>query len=209
MRTILLAILFCWSQYVCAQIPNFDYGHFDAHTYTNSFFNLQMKFPEDWYISSTETNNQLGKMGKELVTGDDANMKAMVDANMIRVANLLSVFKFELGAPVDYNPGMVAVAENLSIFTGIKTGHDYLENSKKIIEQSQLVYKSLTIDEKPIQLNGIAFYKMKGFLSIAGLELQQEFYVTVRNKFALAFVISYTKEEDQSDLFKILETIKM
>ncbi|HPI54613.1 MAG TPA: hypothetical protein PLU10_07950, partial [Chitinophagaceae bacterium] len=137
------------------------------------------------------------------------NMKAMVDANMIRVANLLSVFKFELGASVDYNPGIVAVAENVSIFTGMKNGHDYLENSKKIIEQSQLDYKNILIDETPVDINGISFYKMKGLLSIAGLELQQEFFVTIRHKFALAFIISYTKEADKNDLYKVLETIQL
>lgn len=209
MRQLLLITILCWSSISMAQIPNFDYGHFDKHAYTNSFFNLQMQFPEDWYISSTETNTKLGEMGKDLVTGDDANMKAMVDANMIRVANLLSVFKFELGSPVEYNPGIVGVAENLSIFTGMKNGHDYLENSKKIIEQSQLEYKEISIDASPIKINGNEFYKMTGSISIAGLHLKQEFYVTIRHKFALAFIISYTTEADKNDLFKVLQTIHM
>jgi len=118
----------------------FDYGKIENNKYINSFFGFEMELPPNWVVQTKEQMENLSKMGKELVAGDDENMKAVINASEINSANLLAVFKYEVGAVVDYNPNLMLVAENLKNTPGIKTGSDYLFQSRRFLKQSQIQY---------------------------------------------------------------------
>lgn len=187
---------------------NFDYGSIKENVYSNDFFDLEITFPANWVVQDQEQVAQMTQYGKEVLSGDDAVLKTVIKASEINSANLLTIFKYEFGAPVDYNPNLVVVAENIQNASGIKRGKDYLFHSKKLLEQSQLEY---TFD-KDIYTQGIGskeFDMMETNLFYIGQDITQEYICTIVNGFSLVFIISYTTEEERRELQSIIEGIRI
>lgn len=96
-----------------AQSTDFDYGNIEQNIYMNKYFGVEMVLPQDWVVQSREQIDHIMKTGKNLVAGDDAKMKAVIKASEVNSANLLTVYKYEIGSAVDYNPSMAMMAENI------------------------------------------------------------------------------------------------
>lgn len=187
---------------------NFDFGKTGKGIYTNDFFELEVNFNADWIVQDKQQLNQLVEMGTEMVTGDDQSFKSAVKASMVNVAYLLTVFKHELGAPVDFNPSFMIVAENTQLHPGIKKGSDYLFHTKKLLEQSQMAYYF----EKEMferRIGSKTFHILEAKIDHTNQTIIQEYISTVTNGFTLSFIISFTSEDDREELYEVLENIKM
>jgi len=168
---------------------NFDYGHIENNKYLNSFFGLELSLPNDWIVQSKEQTENLAKMGKDLVAGDDKNMKAVINAAEINSANLLAIFKHEVGTAVDYNPNFMLVAENLKNAPGIKNGSDYLFQSRQLLKHSQIQYDYIDENFKKEIINNQEFYLMNCSLNYMGLNINQRYYSTIQNGFCISAII--------------------
>lgn len=98
------------------QPEEFDYGQIENNKYSNSFFNLEMTIPTGWIIQSKEQTENLDKDGKELFVGEDKNLKTAIKRSEGSSAVLVTVFQYEVGAAVDYNPSFSLISENLIHF---------------------------------------------------------------------------------------------
>jgi hypothetical protein len=192
-----------------AQSTDFDYGNIEQNIYKNKYFGIEITLPQDWVIQSREEIDNIMKTGKNLVAGDDAKMKAVIKASEVNSANLLTVFKYEIGSAVEYNPNMSMITENIKNFPGIKSGKDYLFHARKFMEQSQFKYDSLDSEFTKENINGIEFYKMNVEISYMKIKIKQVYYSSVINKFSLNFIISYISDEQKSELINSLNTLKI
>lgn len=206
---IAISILIIFSNCTSKSQPTeFDYGTVKNNIYRNVFFGIEMKLPQSWKVQSREQADKIMKIGKDLVAGDDEKMKAVIKASEINSAALLTVFKHEMGAPVDYNPNISIVAENTKNFPGIQSGKDYLFHARKFIEQGQFKYDSLDSEFLKESINGREFYKMNAQLNFKGIKIKQVYYSTIINKFSFNFIISYVSEEEKSELINIIKSLK-
>jgi hypothetical protein len=187
---------------------NFDYGRVENSKYVNSFFDLEMTLPPDWSVQTQEQLEHLTNAGKELVAGDDERMQAVLKASEINTANLLAVYQYELGSPVDYNPSIMLIAENIQRASGVRTGGDYLFHSRKLLEQSQMKYDHLDKEFEKEVINGLDFYKMNAEMSYMGVTFKQVYYSTVLKGFSFNAIISFANDEQKSDLLKFIHSIK-
>ncbi|PKP29335.1 MAG: hypothetical protein CVU01_00475 [Bacteroidetes bacterium HGW-Bacteroidetes-18] len=187
---------------------DFDYGKVENNKYHNSFFKFEMDLPSNWVVQTKEQTDNITKMGQELVAGDDENMKAVIKASEINSANLLTIFKYEVGTPVEYNPNFSLIAENLKNAPGIKTGSDYLFQSRRILEQSQVQYDQIDQEFKKEMINNKEFYLMNASINYMGLSIKQVYYSTIQNGFCLSIVISFIDDEQKMDLDKIINSLK-
>lgn len=187
---------------------DFDYGKVEDSKYLNSFFGFEIELPADWVVQTKEQTENIAKMGKKLVAGDDKNMKAVIKASEINSANLLAVFKYEVGAAVDYNPNFMLVAENLKNAPGIKTGSDYLFQSRKLLKQSQMQYEYIDEEFKKEVINNQEFYLMNCSINYMGLNIKQKYYSTIQNGFCLSAIISFIDDEQKNDLEKIINSME-
>ena len=187
---------------------DFDYGHVENNKYLNSFFGLELALPSDWVVQTKEQTDNLAKKGQELVAGDDKNMKAAIKVAEVNTANLLAVFKHEVGAAVDYNPSFMLVAENLQNAPGIKTGSDYLFQAKKILQQSQVQYDYIDDVFKKEMINNQEFYLMNCSIKYMGLTINQIYYSTIQNGFSIGAIISYIDDEQKNELGKIVKSME-
>lgn len=187
---------------------NFDFGKTENGTYTNDYFNMKILFDSTWTIQDQRQMNDLVDQKSDLVIGDDKNLKAAIKSSKVNTAYLLNLSKYELGAPVEYNPSFLITAENTKNYPGIKSGKDYLFHAKKTLQQTQLDYSY----EKPIYekvISKTTFHVMEVELDYMRKLIIQEYFSTVTKGFSLTFVISYTTEEEKSELYQILDGIKI
>lgn len=186
----------------------FDLGATENGLYTNSYFNLEIPFDPTWSMQDKQDLNKLIEVGRELATGDDQELKAILKASQVNTAYLLTLFKYELGAAVAFNPSLMVIAENVNSFPGIKTGKDYLFHSKKLLKQSPMDY---TFDKEVFErtIGERGFHVMEAKLNLMETTITQEYMSTISKGFSLAIVISYTTEEEKNELFQIIDKIKV
>lgn len=188
---------------------DFDYGVVENNKYINSFFNMEMTIPTDWVVQTKEQTEELAETGKQLVAGDDAKMKAVMKVSEINSAFLLSVFQYEKGSAVEYNPGISLIAENIKNYPGIKNGSDYLFQARRVMEQSQFKYDHLDKEFKKEVINGTLFYTMNARMKYMGLNIKQVYYSTVSNGFSISAIISFTDKKQKKELLKSINSMKL
>ncbi|MEM7104944.1 MAG: hypothetical protein AAF502_17540 [Bacteroidota bacterium] len=186
---------------------DFDYGGVSDQVYSNEYFECIMKLPDDWVVSSREQTEEITELGKDLVAGDDKKLEAVVNAAEINTANLLTVFQYEVGSPVEYNPSISLVAENIKMAPGIKDGSDYLFQSRRFLQQSQFQYDYLSKEFELHEINGTDFYKMDAFLTYLGLEIKQTYYATIKKGFSFVVVMSYNNDDQKQILEESLKSL--
>lgn len=187
---------------------SFDYGKVENDIYSNSFFNMKMNLPTGWVVQSQEQMNNIRNAGKDLVAGDNTQLKAVIKASEVNTANLLAAFQYEMGSPVDFNPSIIIVAENLKIAPGIKTGSDYLFQTRKLLEQSQVKYAELDSVFAKEVISGVDFYTMNALMKYMGTEIKQLYYSTVMHGFSLDVIISYSTDEQKAVLMKAIDSLE-
>jgi len=186
---------------------SFDYGNVENNVYSNSYFGFTVDVPEQWIVQSKEQNEQLMNLGKEMIAGDDKSMKAVLNASEVNVANLLTVFKYELGSPVDYNPSYMLIGENVMKAPGVKTGSDYFFNARRIMQQSQTPYKHIDEEYTLKNLGGKDFYVMNTEIEYMGVSIYQAYYSRIDNGFALIMIISYTTDDEKDELENVIGSL--
>lgn len=212
MKTNLLSIILfalIASECYCQSKPvDFDYGRIENSKYLNSYFDFEITIPASWIIQNREQMDKMAKAGKDLVVGDDTNLRAAIKASEINTANLLVVYQYERGSAVDYNPGIVIVAENIQDYPGIKTGSDYLFQVRKLLDQSQVKYDYIDKETSREVINRIDFYKMNAGIIMMGTDIKQVYYSTVMRGFSLNIIISFINDEQKNDLLALINSIK-
>lgn len=202
---IAITTLHCNSQ---DQSKGFDYGQVLDGKYVNSYFDVEITLPPGWIVQSREQLEALTKTGQELVAGDDSQLKAFLKASEINVANLLAVYQFEHGSPVEYNPSILLVAENVKNSPGIKKGSDYLFHARNLLEQSQLKYDHLDKEFKKQVISSVEFYTLNASITYMNLNIRQIYYSTVLNGFTFNVIISFVNEEQKLELMKSVNSMK-
>lgn len=185
----------------------FDYGKTKNGKYTNSYFGFELDVPKDWVVQNQEQIEMVENFGKNAVAGDNEIMKAIIKASEINSATLLQVFNYELGTPVDYNSNMTIIIENVKLFPGIKTGHDYLTSVRKLLQQSQIQYEQIDEEFTPKMFSEQEFYLMNTTVIHAGNSIRQRYYATVLKDFALGIVVSYVTPEQEKEIDAALNTL--
>lgn len=186
---------------------NFDYGKVENGKYHNAFLDFEITLPPDWVVQSREEINYLMEKGLDLVAGDDKKLKSAYKAAEINVANLLAAYQYELGSPVDYNPGIMLIAENVQHAPGVKKGSDYLFQARKLLNQSQFQYDHLDTAFEKETISGTDFYKMNAVLKYSGLDIKQIYFSTVLKRFSLNVIISFTTDEQKEVLLNSIHSM--
>ena len=201
------AFLGCTSQE--NKIPeNFDLGRTENGSYQNDFFKMEILFDPNWIIQDKKQMNDLIEKGKDLVVGENEDLENALKAAQVNTAYLLTIFKYEVGAAVEFNPSFLVVAENTKNSPGIKNGKDYLFHAKNLLKQTQLKYYfEKEVFEKSI--GGSTFHIMEAKLDYMGKTIIQDYITTVSKGFSLSFIVSYTTEEEKAELYEILENIRI
>jgi len=209
-RMHLWVLLFAVAATGCAKKASeeIDFGTIEDSVYRNKYFGLTLTVPDDWNVQSQEARQQLMDQGGKMLAGEDKNLKAAVKASEKQTVNLLTAFKHPMGAPVPYNPNIIAVAERIRHMPGIKTGQDYYFHAKKLIESSPM---DVTVREEGVKetLGGREFAVMEVDMGMGKMVVHQKYYTAIMKGYALAFIVSYSTDEELKLLKGILDSVTL
>ena len=182
-----------------------DFGAVKDSIYQNEYFGLTVGLPRDWSVLDQEARQRLMERGGKMVSGDDKNLKAALKASEMTTVNLFAAFKHPIDSPVSSNPSIMCVAERVREIPGIKKGADYLFHSKRVLESGQLQVafpKEISTES----IGGQEFDVMYMEMPYAGRTIQQKHYAAIMKGYALAFIVSFTTDEEEAALQNILKT---
>ncbi len=186
----------------------FEYGGVKNGRYTNKFFDIQMKVPQGWDIQNKEESDAIMEEGKDMVAGDNKQMKAALKASEINTASLLTVFKYKPGTnTTEFNPSIMMVAENLKNARGVKSGDDYLAQSRKLMMAGQVKYDQIDETFAKRDINGWEFYAMNVTGTFNNIEVKQVYLATVKDGFAIGLIYSFADSAQKAELEKWINTI--
>jgi len=180
-----------------------DFGSFAGSTYTNKFFALSITMPAGWNVQDPEALKRMTSEGLKAVAGND---RRLARAAELQSVSLFAVFEHPVGAPVEYNPGIVATAERVSHMPGIRNGKDYLFHARKLLGAGQL---SVTFPKEVYaeQLGGVEFHVLTAQIVAPGHVVTQQYHAAVMKGYALGFVISYQTDAQRVTLESVLNTV--
>lgn len=187
---------------------NFDYGSTQDGKYTNSFFDMVLSFNPDWVVQEQGIIERDVEEGSEIVYSEDEEIKTKIKASLINTANLLTLFKYELGAQVSFNPSCAVIAENTNNYPGLQSGADYLKNVKELLIQTQMDYV-FDEDLRERKIGNSIFYIMHLELNYMGRTVSQDYLTTVINGFALSMVMSYSNDDEKAEIYQIIDSLEI
>lgn len=181
-----------------------DLGVTGAGTYTNDYFGVSLNFPKDWDVQDAEGMNELAEAGKELIAGDDAKKKKQLDLAEAKTLNLLVVSQYPLGGE-ELGASFMSVAEKVSKLQGIESGKDYLEASKKLMEQSGVPYEYHEITTAKV--GGKDFDVMQVTLDAGDFVVTQDYYSTLIEGYAFNFISTYVDDASKASIDEIVQSV--
>jgi len=182
-----------------------DLGTLNNSVYQNRYFGFQVTVPSAWSIQDREQREHLGEVGRKTLAGDDRNMTAALKASEQQSINLLTAFQHPVGTPVPFNPNLICVAEQVRHMPGIQRGKDYQFHARKIIEAGQVKCSFGEISTE--ELGGKSFDVMPVSLTMGSAKVHQKIYATIMKGYALCFIVSFSGQEEESALQKILTSV--
>jgi len=162
-------------------------GKLNGNTYQNKYFGFSLSKPSSWAAQDTKAREKKLTLG-----GKEATAKV----SQLRYINLFSFSKYPLGIRDKINPNVMGVAEDISFFPTMKTPLDYINNVKRMLGMSKIKYR-VDKETKSRKISGLDFESMKVYTSINDVEIEQEYFVTIKHGFAIAFILTYTDSESK------------
>ena len=166
----------------CGEEPaaEIGYGEIRDGVYTNAYFNMRIQAPQDWSIQ----------------------------IQAAQTVNLFSFFKFEQGAPVDFNPSVISVAERIAQLPGIQRGGDYLHHVKQVLKAGQLAYQ-FPQDMHEMNISGVTFDVLPAYIDLGAVRVYQDYYAAKIKDYALSFVLSYSNEAEKQELETLVKSMNL
>jgi hypothetical protein len=184
-----------------AKFAGLDYGRVNGSSYINDFFNFRLTIPFGWRVQGREVKEMLSDKGRESIKTQNAQTNAQIDTSVSNTANLLTIFKFDIGSSTDFNASLICGAEWLP---KQMSASQYLANARRVLEMSQAQnsysFKGFTTET----VGGEGFAVMEVATSAAN----QKYYVSIKKGYALFFILTYATDEDEAVLRQALRSIR-
>ena len=183
-----------------------DDGSVSDGVYNNTFFGFSVTYPKDWVVHGDATNTRLREIGKERATSTGAMSAASTEAVLKNTYQLLTTFRYPMGANVEVNPSFMVVAEKVSHAPAIVNGRDYLIYVRPMMIKTGVV----PVQDEPAELllSGRKFFRQDSRVQVNGLSINQAIIITVIKGYALAFILSGKDQLTVDEMAKAVSTLK-
>ncbi len=177
-----------------------NYGRMEDTIYINPYFGFKFSVLSSWTIKNKTQIDFVLTKGKEVITFKDDLVNSTVDKMDLSSNTLLMISRYKTGA---FNPSLIIMAEEISMFSSTKTGKDYLFQVKRQLENSNL---NMIVNELKdgLTLSDIKFDKLDCFSEINKTHLT--YYCSIQKNHALVFIITYMENEDHVALLNMIKS---
>jgi len=189
---------------------NFDYGKTENGVYRNDYFKFELPVPADWKIQNKQQQEEIQKLGYELMEKGNEDLAKKIKASEVTSANLIMAFKYDQDdtVVVNFNPSILLQAQSVRNIRGVKDGEDVLEQVKSQLLSTNSGYKVDT-EVTTEKIGPHTFYVMQAYNPYGGMvDVTQRFYATIDKGFALTAILSFEGKEQQKELLSIFNKLK-
>ena len=174
----------------------------------NEKFNMTIVKPESWYAQSLKELLAVQQRGKDIVSGDDKNFKAVLENSLKTSMPLFGFYQFAPGTPTNRNSSLMGVADNISLFPGVKSSCDYLYSVKQLLKQSQVKmdFEDECLNQQ-INRQNISYFNAK--MTVGENIVHQKYMACLAGDYAIAIIYTVVNEEDTSELDATLNSLKL
>ena len=169
-------------------------------------FGITAEKPKNWFALSEEMQNAIVDQGAKVASGGNSAVEGAVEAGMARTTQIFGVFKHEPGSPVEFNPNVLAIAENVKIAPGVKTGSDYFYQFRKLAAQTNVQYDFK--EETAVKIGGKEFTRLDLTMTVAGQSADQSYYAARMGDEMILFIQSYKSDADRAETDAVIRSIK-
>jgi hypothetical protein len=180
-----------------------DVGILEDGIFKNEYFNFSMKVSSDWFI----VNDLIKKMSENradslLKNKDDAEeLLAAIEENCTH----LSIARHDPQLMPFNNYSLICMSMNLGKSHGYNYSHEFMGFVKKEIKRT-LINVNFYGDIQEAKFKGQNLSFIKYSMDVSGRTIFQEYFATLKNQYALAFVISYSNDDERAVLLETLLT---
>ena len=167
-----------------------------------------MNIPEGWEIQSDEFVKEMMEIGKETLAGDDEAKKAALNLAEQNVLSFFMTLKYPNDGTQPINPNVVCNAEKLSVLSNVKNETEYLESTKKQLENVVEIPYEFNKDIYTENLGGQDFYVLESTINIGEYSITQKYYTKIINKYAFNILVLYTEDEGKEEINQMLQSVK-
>lgn len=173
-------------------------GEIINETYTNDYLGLNIDIPKTWTVATKEELEMVLNTGEAILNEEEVVLAET------EIVTLFGVFKYPLKEQVLMNPSIIMNAEKLDPNIGLITGEDYLLASRDVLSETKLPYEfGDSIEE--VELAGKIFDKMTARIVTESLTVNQLYYATVIEGYAINIIATYTEDEGKDEILSVLE----
>jgi len=188
-------------------VKSVDRGLIEDYTYTNDYFEFSIDLPYDWYAMSQKEMQAVAKQGGRMITGNQQNLKAALEASEPNYVYMFMVFEQPPGTPGSFNPSITCIGEKTSMYPGIKDGEDYFMNMKKLLAMGNVQVDfdgEIGIED----LGGQEFHYMHSEMQFGGFTISSDYYSAIIKGYAIGFVLSYADEDQEQVLMDSIASVQ-
>lgn len=180
----------------------------DGIHFSNEKFKMSIIKPKSWYAQNIKELVAMQHKGKDIMSGNDENFEAIVDASLKTSLPLFGFHEFAPGTPTDNNSSLMGVAENISALPGIKSGCDYLYHTKQLIKQSQV---KMEIEDECLnqEINGVKISYFNSQVAVGTNTVKQKYMACLSGDYAIAVIRTVINKENTSEIDEVLNTLKV
>jgi hypothetical protein len=180
----------------------------DGIHFSNEKFKMSISKPKSWYAQTVKELVATQHRGKVVMSGDDENFEAIVEASLKTSLPLFGFHEFTPGTPTTNNSSLMGVAENISALPGIKSGCDYLYHAKQLIKQSQV---QMEFEDECLnqEINGVNMSYFNSQMAVGTNVVKQKYMACLSGDYAIAVVHTVVNKENTSEIDEVLNTLKV
>lgn len=180
----------------------------DNKHYYNQKFDFHVAKPDEWYAQSAKETMLLQARGAKMAAGNDENLDAMLSAATKTTLPLFGFFKVPPGTPNTLNPNVIGAAEFIGAFPGIKTGCDYLENVKQVMNMTKMkITFNGTCEVENVSGTEFGYYDAS--LTVGEQVVNQRYWACRQNEHAIFAVQTFFDEESNAVTREIVQGMQV
>lgn len=179
-----------------------DKGNVSGRTYTNDTLKFSIAFPYTWLIPGYDFEDHMKKQGFDLSLRAPINLvpveRTKLNQSLKRVEILVTAYRSMPGSAD--NAIMRVAAEDLKAQPQIKDAVDYFDAVRQMYSSMKLPADFKYSETQAEKLGRKQF----AYLDVSSKAGKKRMYATVRNGFAILFVLSYSSDGDLQTMRQIL-----
>jgi hypothetical protein len=195
------------TEFIASSLDSPADGEVSGRVYANKFFGLRLTFPDGWFVLSEAGKQAVMESGKTKIKPLNPQEQKMMEQSFDRTFNLLTVGQYLVAPPGQSSATLMCMAEVLPVVN--LTSAQYITMMKESVLPRATFKYEVVEDSTAEKIAGEDFTLLKLKIDTPVGVVSQEYHVTVRRGFALAFALTYGSDEQHALLDEALKSITL